>query len=145
MRHLHHVSVISGIGNWHVRFRASSAVYLTMTSALVSSNSRSDSRTISPWFIQTLIYPTHIRALTSSKGEYIAYLFAHFPSDMRQSLHSIKALSFYPTTPKHLNHLRVFLTIFSENEFTLVIVVFVLSTSPIFASLREVKILFSER
>lgn len=40
-------------GDGDARFRASSAVYFTITSAFPSWNSRRDSSTISPWFIQT--------------------------------------------------------------------------------------------
>jgi hypothetical protein len=39
--------------NRDVRFRASSAVYLTITSALSSWKSRRESRMMSPWLIQT--------------------------------------------------------------------------------------------
>jgi hypothetical protein len=54
---------------------------------------------------------------------------------MCQSLLAIKALGFQPTIAQHLRHLGIFLSIFAENKFPLVVVIFVLSTSPIFATL----------
>ena len=46
-----------GVGQemWHAQLRASSAVYLTITSALLSWNSRRESRMMSPWLIQTFL------------------------------------------------------------------------------------------
>ena len=47
------IFAVSGSSPYDLRFRASSDVYLTMTSALSSWKSRSEIRMMSPWLIQT--------------------------------------------------------------------------------------------
>lgn len=54
---------------------------------------------------------------------------------MGQSLFTVEALRLKPSITKHLRYLCVFLPVFPEDQLTLVIVVLVLSTSPVFASL----------
>jgi hypothetical protein len=65
------------------------------------------------------------------------HLLPHLPSDMRQSLLTVEAECFETTVPKHFGYLGVFLAIFTEDEFTLVVVVLVLSSSPVFATLVD--------
>lgn len=54
---------------------------------------------------------------------------------MRQSLLTIEAECLKPTVSKHFGYLGIFLTVFLEYEFALIVVVLVLSTSPVFTSL----------
>lgn len=55
---------------------------------------------------------------------------------MRQPLLTVEAHCLETTVSQHLRHLRVFLTVFTENQFALVVIVLVLSTSPVLASLK---------
>jgi len=70
-----------------------------------------------------------------SKQVLSTHLLPHLPSNMGQSFFSIEALGFQSAVSQHLCHLRILLSILSEDEFSLVIVVLVLSTSPILSSL----------
>ena len=54
---------------------------------------------------------------------------------MGQSLLTIEAQCFQSAVPKHLCDLSVLLSVFSEDEFTFVILVLVLSSSAIFTTL----------
>jgi hypothetical protein len=58
-------------------------------------------------------------------------------SYVSQSLLAIEAKGFESTVTQHLENLGVFLTFFLEGEFTLLIVVFVLSSTPIFTTLEK--------
>lgn len=59
----------------------------------------------------------------------------HFSSNMRQSLFTVETLGLKPPITKHLGDLGVFLSVFTEDKFSLVVVVFILSTSPILSTL----------
>ncbi len=63
------------------------------------------------------------------------HLFPHLSTDMCQSLLAIEALSFKTTVTQHFNHLGILLSVLAEHKFTFVVVVFILSTSPVFATL----------
>ncbi len=64
-----------------------------------------------------------------------AYFLPHLSPDMRQPLLSIEALRLKPPITKHFRDLGVFLTALTEDKFSLVVIVLVLSTSPILSSL----------
>lgn len=64
-------------------------------------------------------------------------LLAHLATNVRQPLFAIEALGFEATVSEHLGDLGVFLSVLSEYEFTLVVVVLVLSTPPILSSLNK--------
>jgi hypothetical protein len=55
---------------------------------------------------------------------------------MRQPFLTIETLCFEAPIPEHLRHLSVFLSILFEHQLALIIVVLVLSPSPIFSSLK---------
>ncbi len=59
---------------------------------------------------------------------------------MSKSLLPIKALRLQPSILQHLRHLGVFLAILPESKLTLVVVVFVLSSAMIFASLENIDV-----
>jgi len=67
----------------------------------------------------------------------ITRLFPHFTSNVSQPLFSIEALGFKTTISKHFYDLGIFLTVFSENKLSLVVIVLVFSTSPVFSALFE--------
>jgi hypothetical protein len=54
---------------------------------------------------------------------------------MRQPFLTIETLCLEAPIPKHLGHLSVLLSILFEHQLALIIIVFVLSPSPIFSSL----------
>ena len=56
---------------------------------------------------------------------------------MRQSLLTVEAECLKTTVSEHFGDLSVFLTILSEDELALVIIVLVLSSSPVFATLSK--------
>jgi len=64
-------------------------------------------------------------------------LFPHFTSDVSQPLLSIEALGFKTTISEHFYDLGIFLTVFSEDKLSLIVIVLVFPTSPIFSSLFE--------
>lgn len=55
---------------------------------------------------------------------------------MCQSLLAVEALSFKTTITKHFCYLGILLSVLAEHKLTLVIIVFVLSTSPVLATLE---------
>jgi len=63
------------------------------------------------------------------------HLFAHLATDMREPLLAIKAQCLEPPVTEHLHHLGILLAVFLEDQLSLVVVVFILSTSPILATL----------
>lgn len=63
------------------------------------------------------------------------YLLPHLPPDMCEPLLAVEALCLQPPVAQHLRHLRVLLPVLAEDQLALVIVVLVLSTSPILATL----------
>lgn len=65
-----------------------------------------------------------------------SYLLAHFTTDMCETLLAVEALSLKTTVSEHFGDLCVLLAVFTEDELALVIVVLVLSTSPIFTTLK---------
>lgn len=56
---------------------------------------------------------------------------------MRQPFLAVETLSFKTPITKHLSDLSVFLPIFTEDKFSLVVIVLILSTSPILSSLFD--------
>ena len=54
---------------------------------------------------------------------------------MRQPLLAVEAHRLEAAISKHLRHLSVLLSVLTENELALVVIVLVLSTSPIFTTL----------
>jgi hypothetical protein len=54
---------------------------------------------------------------------------------MSQPFLSVEALSFKSSISKHLYNLRILLSVFAEHKLTLVIVVLILSASPVLATL----------
>ena len=56
---------------------------------------------------------------------------------MRQPLLAIEALRLYSAVTEHFGNLCVLLAVLAEDEFALVVVVLVLSTSPVLASLES--------
>ena len=54
---------------------------------------------------------------------------------MCQSLLAVEALSLKTAIAQHLRHLRILLPVLTEDQFALVIVVLVLSTSPVLSTL----------
>jgi hypothetical protein len=68
-------------------------------------------------------------------GSVKAYLLAHLSSNVCQSLLSIKALGLQASVSQHLCHLCILLSVFSKHQLSLVVIVLVLSTSPILSSL----------
>lgn len=120
----------------YVRLRASSAVYFTMTSALSSWNSRSDSRMMSPWLIQTYKFDCGVSGRNIYDPEIdSAHLLPHLATDVRKTLFAIETESLEASVTQHLGDLSILLTIFLEDEFTLVIIVLVLSTPAILTTL----------
>lgn len=65
------------------------------------------------------------------------HLLPHLPSYVCQSLLSIEALSLQPAVAQHLDDLRVFLSVLTEHQLTLVVLVLVLPSSAIFSSLWD--------
>ena len=55
---------------------------------------------------------------------------------MRQPLLAIEALRLYSAVTKHFGNLCVLLAVLAEDEFALVVVVLVLSTSPVLSTLQ---------
>jgi hypothetical protein len=108
-----------------------------MTSALSSWKSRRESKMMSPWLIQTLISRSSVNG-SDAEGETLghAHLFPHLSPYVRQPFLSIETLGLQAAIPQHLGHLRVLLTILSEHQLSLVVVVLVLSTSSVLSSLR---------
>lgn len=84
----------------------------------------------------------HLRSKVGSRSiETIrAYLLPHFASDMCQSLLPIKALCLQSAISQHLCYLGILLSIFTEYKFTLVIVILILPTSPIFPALYSIQV-----
>ena len=68
-------------------------------------------------------------------GKWNAHLLPHLSSDVRQSLLAVEAQSLQASISQHLRYLRVLLPILTEHQLALVVVVFVLSTSPVLAAL----------
>jgi len=62
------------------------------------------------------------------------HLLLHFSTDVTMSFNTIKAAGHHVATTKHLGHLCVLLTVLLEDEFTLVSVIFVLSTATVLSS-----------
>lgn len=56
---------------------------------------------------------------------------------MRETLLAVEALSLETTVSEHFGDLSVLLAVFTEDELALVVVILVLSTSPIFTTLRR--------
>ena len=54
---------------------------------------------------------------------------------MRQPLLAVEAHRFKTAISKHLGHLSVLLSVLAENQLALVVVVLVLSSSPVFTTL----------
>jgi hypothetical protein len=54
---------------------------------------------------------------------------------MRYPLLAVETLSFQPAIAKHLGYLRILLSVLSEYQFSLIVVVLVLSSSAVFPSL----------
>ena len=54
---------------------------------------------------------------------------------MRQTLLAVEALSFKTAVSQHLDDLGVLLSVLTENELALVVIVLVLSTSPVLTTL----------
>ena len=64
-----------------------------------------------------------------------SYLLSHLAPNVGQSLLAIEAHRFQSAVPKHLGNLSVLLSIFSEDQLALVILVLILSSSAIFTTL----------
>ena len=56
---------------------------------------------------------------------------------MRQTLLTVEALSFKTAVSQHLDDLSVLLSVLTENQFALVVVVLILSTPPVLATLHK--------
>ena len=65
----------------------------------------------------------------------MTHLLSHLAPNMGEPLLTIEAQSFQSAISKHFGDLSVLLSVFSEDEFTLVILVFVLASSPVFTAL----------
>ena len=63
------------------------------------------------------------------------HLLPHLPPNMCQPLLTVEAHCLETAVSQHLRHLGIFLTIFAEDELALVVVVLVLSTSPVLSTL----------
>ena len=88
---------------------------------------------ISPWLIQT--YWGKVSQPASEATGKRTNLLSHLAPNMGQSLLTIEAQCFQSAVPKHLGDLSVLLSVFSEDQFTFVILVLVLSSSAIFTTL----------
>jgi len=71
------------------------------------------------------------------------HLLTQFAADMSQSFLAIEAKGFKATIAEHLEDLCVFLTFFFEGEFTLLVIVLVLSTTPVLSSLYNIKSVYA--
>jgi len=89
---------------------------------------------ISPWLIQTCRFEVENLWMIHCPSNR-AYLLSHLASNMGQSLLAIEAHRLQSAVPKHLGDLSVLLSIFSEHQFSFVILVLVLSSSAIFTTL----------
>jgi hypothetical protein len=64
-----------------------------------------------------------------------AHFLAHLSSNMRQSLLTVEAQSLQAPVSQHLDHLRILLAILTEYQLTFVVIILVLSTSPVLTAL----------
>ena len=63
------------------------------------------------------------------------HLLAHLTTNVSKTLLAIEALRLETAVTKHLDDLGILLAVFTEDELALVIVVLVLSTSPVLSTL----------
>ena len=90
---------------------------------------------VDPDLIVREVVATKSTILPRSTG-YSTHLLPHLSPNMRQPLLAVEAHRFKTTVSEHLDHLSVLLSILTENQLALVVVVLVLSTSPVFTTLN---------
>ena len=88
---------------------------------------------MSPWLIQTYCC---LNNLNKKECEKRSHLLAHLAPNVCQPLLSVKTLCLQTAVTKHLCDLSVLLPILAEHEFPLVVVVLVLASPPVLASLH---------
>ena len=64
------------------------------------------------------------------------HLLPHLPPNMCQPLLTAEAHCLETAVSQHLGNLRILLAVFTEDQLTLVVVVLVLSTSPVLSTLQ---------
>ena len=74
--------------------------------------------------------------IASQCGHAVTITLSHLPPNMRQPLLAVEAHGLSTAVSEHLRDLSVLLPVLTENELALVVIVLVLSTSPVLTTLQ---------